>query len=62
MSEERKPEYLYNPELCPCPRGGKVGCPNYRNCEACVANHHSNPNNPLTACEKKAAAEKESMN
>lgn len=59
MSAERKPEYLYNPELCPCPRGEKAGCPNYRNCEACIANHRNNPRNPLTACEKKAAAEQE---
>lgn len=59
MSAERKTEYLYNPELCPCPRGEKAGCPNYRNCEACIANHRSNPRNPLTTCEKKAATEQE---
>ena len=53
-----KPDYLYNPEKCPCPRGEKAGCPRYRSCEACVAYHRSNPNTPLTACERKAEQEK----
>lgn len=51
---ENRPDYLYNPEKCPCPRGEKANCPNYRNCEACIRNHHSKPANPYTACEKKA--------
>lgn len=52
-----KPDYLYNPEKCPCPRGEQANCPNYRNCKACVKNHHSKPKNPYTACEKKAIQE-----
>ena len=46
--------YLYNPELCPCPRGKEVNCPRYKNCEACVAFHRTEGNPPQTACEKKA--------
>ncbi len=52
-----RPEYLYNAQLCPCPRGEKAGCPRYRSCEACIANHHSSEHTPLTACEKKAIAQ-----
>ncbi len=48
-----KPEYLYNPEKCPCPRGGSVNCPRYRKCEVCVAFHREEGNPPQTACEKK---------
>ncbi len=59
MTIENKPDYLYNPDLCPCPRGEKANCPRYKNCDACIENHHSNPNSPLTACEKKYAAEQE---
>ncbi|MCR5229362.1 MAG: hypothetical protein K6D03_04475 [Solobacterium sp.] len=52
-----KPDYLYNPDKCPCPRGEKAGCPRFRKCDACRAFHRSNPSTPLTACEKKAKAE-----
>ena len=57
MSNTDKPEYLYNAEFCPCPRGQKANCPNYRNCGACIANHRANPRNPFTACERKAKEE-----
>lgn len=54
MTDE-KPSYLYNPSLCPCPRGEKVGCPRYRLCDECIAFHRTPGNPPQTACEKKAA-------
>ncbi len=54
---ENRPEYLYNPEKCPCPRGEQAGCPNYRNCDSCVENHHSKGGQ--TACEKKYRQEQE---
>ncbi|MBE6123080.1 MAG: hypothetical protein IJ130_12415 [Solobacterium sp.] len=57
MPENKAPKYLYNPELCPCPRGEKAGCPRYRDCEPCRKNHHSNPNTPYTACERRAMEE-----
>ena len=56
-----KPDYLYNPDLCPCPRGGVVGCPRYRDCNACVENHHKSETSPMTACEKKALQEQEEL-
>ena len=52
--ETKKPDYLYNPSLCPCPRGEKANCPRYRNCDACIAFHRTPGNPPKTACEKKA--------
>ena len=56
MSDHKKmPEYLYIPENCPCPRGEQAGCPNYRQCEKCTANHHGKGGR--CACEKKAAEE-----
>ncbi|MBR0138972.1 MAG: hypothetical protein IJM17_01645 [Firmicutes bacterium] len=55
-----KPDFLYNPELCPCPRGEQAGCPRYRNCEACKAYHRTPGNPPRTACEKKAGSDPES--
>lgn len=48
------PDYLYNAEKCPCVRGARINCPRYRDCEACVAFHHSGsdlPLTPKTACE-----------
>ena len=59
MIEDIKPDYLYNPQLCPCPRGEKSGCPRFRNCEACMEFHHRNSRTPMTCCEKKAIAESE---
>ncbi len=59
--EEKKPEYLYNPQMCPCPRGVKAGCPRYRNCEACMEFHHKSSRTPLTACERLAIKETERM-
>ena len=53
MSSE-KPEYLYNPAQCPCPRGEKVNCPRYKTCDACIVFHRTAGNPPQTACEKKA--------
>ena len=53
----KKPDYLYNGALCPCPRGGVKNCPRYRNCEACLANHHSKETEPCAACERKALEE-----
>ena len=53
----KAPEYLHNPETCPCEGGRERGCPNNRHCDLCQANHHSKPNAPYTACEKKALAE-----
>lgn len=52
-----KPEYLYEAENCPCPRGEKAGCPRYRQCDACIAFHHNNTSSPNTACKKKAVQE-----
>ena len=52
--EIEKPDYLYNPSLCPCPRGEKANCPRYRHCDACIAFHRTPGNPPQTACEKKA--------
>lgn len=49
-----KPDYLYNPSLCPCPRGEKVDCPRYKHCDACIAFHRIPGNPPQTACEKRA--------
>lgn len=59
MSEEYRPDYLYNPELCPCQNGAAGNCPRWRNCEACQEHHHNSEKSPLTACEKKAAKEAE---
>ncbi|MCR5795098.1 MAG: VOC family protein [Solobacterium sp.] len=53
-----RPDYLYNPEKCPCPRGAQANCPRYRNCDACIINHRNSPTAPLTACERKAEKEK----
>lgn len=53
-----RPEYLYNPEKCPCPRGAQANCPRYKNCDACIMFHRNNPNTPKTACERKAEQEK----
>lgn len=53
----KRPDYLHNPETCPCEGGRAKGCPRNRKCDLCQANHHSNPNAPYTACEKKALAE-----
>ena len=52
--EIEKPDYLYNPSLCPCPRGEKASCPRYKRCADCVAFHRTKGNPPQTACEKKA--------
>ena len=52
-----KPDYLYVPEKCPCPRGPEVNCPRYRSCDACIEYHRSNPNTPNTACERLAESE-----
>lgn len=49
-----KTQYLYNSKLCPCSRGEQVGCPRYKNCDACVAFHRKSGNPPRTACETKA--------
>lgn len=57
MCEENRPDYLYNPEKCPCPRGEQAGCVRYRKCAACIENHHNSERSPLTACEKKAVQE-----
>ncbi|MEE0955076.1 MAG: DUF488 family protein [Eubacterium sp.] len=51
--KEKVPDYLYNPELCPCPRGPKVKCPRYKDCGPCREFHHNNRQTPLTACERK---------
>ena len=53
---------LYDPEHCPCPRGAQGICPRYRDCDACRANHRSKGEGSLTACEKRAAQEKEKRN
>lgn len=53
-----KPDYLYNPEKCPCKRGPTGVCPRYKDCRACMDfHHHHNPRTPLTACERKAKNE-----
>ena len=52
--ETKKPDYLYNPALCPCPRGEKANYPHYKHCDACIAFHRIPGNPPQTACEKKA--------
>ena len=52
--EVSKLGYLYNPALCPCPRGEKANCPRYKHCDACIAFHRTPGNPPQTACEKKA--------
>ena len=57
IEKMKAPEYLHNPETCPCEGGRQRGCPNNRHCDLCQANHHSKPNSPYTACEKKALAE-----
>ena len=49
-----KPDYLYNPSLCPCPRGEKANCPRYKRCDACLTFHRTPGNPSQTACEKKA--------
>ena len=49
-----KPDCLYDPDLCPCPRGPRANCPRYKNCEACIAFHSQEGNPPQTACERKA--------
>ena len=54
---ENRPDYLYNPEKCPCPRGAQANCPRYRDCDACIMFHRNNPNTPKTACERKAEKE-----
>lgn len=54
---EERPEYMYNPAMCPCPSGAQKNCPRHRNCEACTAFHHSNPRSPYTACERKYRGE-----
>ena len=51
---KNNPSYLYNPELCPCPKAVKTNCPRFRNCEACIANHRVEVNPQQTACEKMA--------
>ena len=51
---EKKPSYLYNAELCPCAKGANTGCPRFRDCEACIANHRVAGNPQQTGCEKKA--------
>ncbi len=55
MENRKMPGYLYSPENCPCPRGGAAGCPNYRKCGMCTANHHGKGG--YCACEKDAMAE-----
>ena len=55
MKNTTMPAYLYSPENCPCPRGGAVGCPNYRKCGMCTSNHHGKGG--YCACEKDAMAE-----
>ena len=52
--ETKKPDRLYDPDLCPCPRGEKASCPRYKRCADCVAFHRTKGNPPQTACEKKA--------
>ena len=39
---------LYCSEECPCLN---TDCDLYRNCDACVARHHSSEKYPMTACE-----------
>ena len=58
---ENSPDYLYNPEKCPCPRGKEANCPRYRSCEACITFHRGNPNTPKTACERRAQQEVKNM-
>ena len=55
--EEGKPPYLYQPAACPCPRGGEVNCPRFRNCSACIEYHRGSETNCFTACERKAIKE-----
>lgn len=50
-------EYLYNPEVCSCPRGSTGQCPRGRNCPACTANHHNGEHKSNTACERRALEE-----
>ena len=59
MAEERAnvPDYLYNPEKCPCPRGAKGICERFRTCDACRAFHAALESTPYTACEVKAREE-----
>lgn len=52
--EKKKPVYLYNPDLCPCPRGEAAGCPRYKSCEDCISFHRANGKTRQTACERKA--------
>jgi len=52
------PDYLYNPDLCPCTRGPQVGCPRYKDCGPCQEFHHSSKQTPLTFCERKWEKEK----
>ena len=57
MNETGKPDYLHNPEISSCIKGRETNCPRNRDCEACMAQHHSNPNSSYTACERKAISE-----
>ena len=51
------PDYLYNPEMCPCPRGAKGICPRFRSCDECRAFHATLESTPYTSCEVKAREE-----
>ncbi len=39
---------LYDSENCPCTN---YNCDLYKQCEECIARHHSSEEYPLTACE-----------
>ena len=52
--DKKRPSYLYNPEQCPCAKGAGQGCPRFRDCKACIANHRTEGKSQQTACEKKA--------
>lgn len=56
IENSREPDYLHNPDKCPCPRSADKRCPRGRNCEECIAYHRSNPDSPKTYCERKASA------
>ncbi len=45
---------LYDAENCPCKN---VNCARYKDCEPCIAFHHSNERYPQTACEYLATKE-----
>ena len=53
----KQPSYLHNPQACSCEHGVAVNCPRNKNCPACMAHHRAMPEEPHTACERRALAE-----